>query len=90
MSLLLLSLITSFSVVWGFDEQTVKVLTEMQKQQGAGYNESSHCSTKSIAKYQLLISSAVFGQKPTRVAENQVTQQRAVANQEVQNVYICS
>ena len=73
--------------MWGFDEQTVKVLTEMQKQQGVGYNESNHSSTKSIAKYQVLISSAVYGQKLATVADHQVTQ-RAVANQEVQRVYL--
>lgn len=60
----------------------------MQKQQGVGYNESNLSSTKSIAKYQVLISSAVFGEKPTRAVENQVTQ-RVLANQEVQ-MYHCT
>ena len=58
----------------------------MQKQQGIGSSESDHSSTKSIAKYQALISSDIYGQKPT-VTEHQVAQP-AVANQEVQSVYL--
>lgn len=71
----------SFSVVWGFDEQTVKVLTEMQQQQGFGSSESDHSNVESFTKYQVLISSGIYGQKPSAV-QNQVSQP-AVANQEV-------
>ena len=68
-------------VVWGFDEQTVKVLADMQKQQGIGPGESDNSNAESFTKYQVLISSSVYSEKPV-VAEHQVPQP-AIANQEV-------
>lgn len=57
------------------------MLTEMQKQQGIGPTESDHSNAGSFTKYQVLVSSDIYGQKPS-VARHQVTQP-AVANQEV-------
>lgn len=77
----------SLLVVWGFDEQTVKVLTNMQKQQGFVPCESDDGNVENITKYQVLVSSGVYGQKPA-VVEHQVIQP-AVANQEVYSyVYV--
>ena len=58
----------------------------MQKQQGGGTNEPSHNSTKTIAKYQALISNNMYGKKPAG-KELSVTQP-GVVNQEVQGVYL--
>ena len=67
--------------MWGFDEQTVKVLTEMQKQPGVGSGDCDHNNTESFTKYQVLISSGIYDQKPS-AARQQVTQP-PVANHEV-------
>lgn len=78
---LLTQLYSSFAVVWGFDEQTVKVLTEMQKQPGVGSGDCDRNNTESFTKYQVLVSSDVYDWKPS-TAKRQVTQPTA-ANHEV-------
>ena len=77
----------SFSVVWGFDEQTVKVLTKMQKQPGVGSGDSNHSNAEGFTKYQVLISSGIYDRKPS-APQQQVTQP-AVANHEVRRYKVC-
>jgi len=82
-------LTTSFlsfnTVVWGFDEQTVKVLKDMQKQQqqqqqGVGSRSTRDITDENMKKYQTLITRDVFSNKEVIIEE---PTKLVTANQEV-------
>jgi len=72
------------TVVWGFDEQTVKVLKDMQKQQqqqqGAGSRNARDISVENMNKYRTLITSDVFSNKEVIIEQ---PTKLVTANQEV-------
>ncbi|XP_065883559.1 uncharacterized WD repeat-containing protein all2124-like isoform X2 [Dysidea avara] len=57
--------------VWGFDEETVKVLKDMQKQQqqGVGSHNTRDISVENMTKYQTLITSDVFSNKEVTIEQ---------------------